>query len=215
MALRLDQVLVIDIEATCWQGEPPPGEESEVIEIGVCVLEVRSGERLGKESLLVRPQRSTVSDFCTELTTLTQEEVEAGMEFAEACEVLSERYRGRQRTWASYGDYDRIQLENQCRSRQVPFPLGPTHLNVKNLLGLVLGRKREVGMAQALKLLDLPLVGTHHRGDDDAWNIAGILAELLRRQRGGGRWPRPRSTGRPRPRRPHGRNGPDPAPWRR
>ncbi len=24
---------------------------------------------------------------------------------------------------------------------------------------------------------------THHRGDDDAWNIAAILAELLRRQR--------------------------------
>ncbi|GHO66001.1 hypothetical protein KSC_048930 [Ktedonobacter sp. SOSP1-52] len=29
----------------------------------------------------------------------------------------------------------------------------------------------------------LPLEGTHHRGDDDAWNSAAILAELLRRSR--------------------------------
>jgi inhibitor of KinA sporulation pathway (predicted exonuclease) len=34
-------------------------------------------------------------------------------------------------------------------------------------------------MAQALEMLGLPLEGTHHRGDDDAWNIAGILANLL------------------------------------
>jgi len=34
----LDQVLVIDIEATCWEGPPPEGLESEIIEIGICPL---------------------------------------------------------------------------------------------------------------------------------------------------------------------------------
>lgn len=34
-------------------------------------------------------------------------------------------------------------------------------------------------MAQALELLNIPLEGTHHRGGDDAWNIAGILAKLI------------------------------------
>ena len=34
-------------------------------------------------------------------------------------------------------------------------------------------------MARALEMLALPLEGTHHRGADDAWNIAGILARLL------------------------------------
>ena len=41
----------------------------------------------------------------------------------------------------------------------------------------------EVGMAQALEMLGFPLLGTHHRGDDDAWNIAAILAELLKKLR--------------------------------
>ena len=56
---------------------------------------------------------------------------------------------------------------------------GPTHINVKNLLALSRRLPREVGMAEALEMLGKPLEGTHHRGCDDAWNIAGILAELL------------------------------------
>ncbi|MCP4663516.1 MAG: exonuclease domain-containing protein [bacterium] len=183
MARRLDQILVIDIESTCWDGTPPPGQENEIIEIGLCTLEVAGADRRDRESLLVRPERSTVSAFCTELTTLTQDQVDRGIPFAEACGLLAERYRSKQRTWASYGDYDRRQFARQCESRQLPYPLGPTHLNVKNLLALALGLRREVGMAEALALLDLPLEGTHHRGDDDAWNIAGMLAVLLRRLR--------------------------------
>jgi len=183
MARRLDQILVIDIESTCWEGPPPPGQENEIIEIGLCTLEVASGDRRDRESLLVRPERSSVSAFCTRLTTLTQDQVDRGMGFAEACGVLTERYGSRQRTWASYGDYDRRQFERQCASRGLAYPLGPTHLNVKNLLALGLGLRREVGMAEALRLVDLPLEGTHHRGGDDAWNIAGILAVLLRRLR--------------------------------
>ncbi|MBE7532664.1 MAG: hypothetical protein HS099_23410 [Ardenticatenaceae bacterium] len=38
---------------------------------------------------------------------------------------------------------------------------------------------RQVGMARALQILKMPLEGTHHRGHDDAWNIARILGTLL------------------------------------
>jgi inhibitor of KinA sporulation pathway (predicted exonuclease) len=38
----------------------------------------------------------------------------------------------------------------------------------------------EVGMTTALEKLGLPLEGTLHRGVDDAWNIAKILAKLLK-----------------------------------
>lgn len=34
-------------------------------------------------------------------------------------------------------------------------------------------------MAQAFELLNIPLEGTHHRGGDDVWNIAGTLAKLI------------------------------------
>ena len=60
---------------------------------------------------------------------------------------------------------------------------GPTHLNVKNLAAVSYGWSREVGMSEALRRLGLPLEGTHHRGGDDAWNIAGLLCHLLQRIR--------------------------------
>jgi inhibitor of KinA sporulation pathway (predicted exonuclease) len=179
VAKKLDQIIVVDIEATCWEGAVPTRQESEIIEIGVCTLDIASGERLEKDSILVKPERSKVSQFCTQLTTLTQEQVEQGIAFPEACSILKNKYLSQQRVWASYGEYDRRQFERQCQSRHISYPFGDRHINVKSLLAIIHALPREVGMANALELLNLPLEGTHHRGGDDAWNIAGILSKLL------------------------------------
>lgn len=178
MAQRLDCIIVVDIEATCWEN-PAPEQESEIIEIGLCLLDVSTHQRQEKTSLLVKPERSSVSPFCTRLTTLTQQQVDTGMGFADACAVLRQSFRSHERVWASYGDYDRIQFQRQCEAHGVAYPFGRTHINVKNLLALSLNLPREIGLDQALARLGLPLEGTHHRGHDDAWNIAAILARLL------------------------------------
>ncbi|ATE53230.1 MULTISPECIES: 3'-5' exonuclease [Actinosynnema] len=178
MKALLDRVLVVDVEATCWEGAPPGGQVSDIIEIGVCEYDVALGERVERHSLLVRPTRSEVSPFCTSLTTLTQEQVGRGLDFGVACARLRE-LGSHERVWASYGDYDRKQFQRQCADLGVPYPFGPRHLNVKTLFALTRGLHREVGMAQALALAGLPLDGTHHRGDDDAWNIAALLGTLL------------------------------------
>jgi inhibitor of KinA sporulation pathway (predicted exonuclease) len=183
MARILDQIIIVDLEATCWEGGPPPGQEQEIIEIGACALETATGRRLRKRSILVRPERSTVSPFCTRLTTLTQEQVAEGVPFAEAVEILRQEYQPAERTWASYGDFDRILLQRQCEQRGVGYPFGRTHLNVKNLLAISLNLPNEVGLDRAVELCGLPLEGTHHRGDDDAWNIAAVLGALLERAR--------------------------------
>jgi hypothetical protein len=41
------------------------------------------------------------------------------------------------------------------------------------------GLDDEVELKEALALIGQPLVGTHHRGDDDAWNIAALLASVF------------------------------------
>lgn len=56
----------------------PPGAVSEIIEIGLTVIDLDAGERLARHRILVRPVRSTVSEFCTELTGLTPHEVDQG-----------------------------------------------------------------------------------------------------------------------------------------
>lgn len=179
MVKKLDQIMVIDIESTCWQGASPAGQESEIIEVGLCLLDVASGERLEKRSILVKPERSKVSDFCTRLTTLTQEQVDKGVDFANACSILRNKYSSKDRVWASYGDYDRRQFEKQCSARKLTYPFGFSHINVKTLFAVTHAFNEEVGMEVALELLNLPLEGTHHRGGDDAWNVAAILSKLL------------------------------------
>lgn len=185
MAKRLDVVLVVDIESTCWDGGfPPKGQANDIIEVGLCPLDLATGRRLDKVSILVRPERSTVGPFCTGLTTLTQEQVEGGVAFKDACKRLEDEYHSHERLWASYGDYDRRQFEKQCRDVGVRYPFGPSHLNVKTLCSIASRQVGELGLPQALALFGLPLEGTHHRGHDDAWNIAALLAELVKKVRG-------------------------------
>jgi inhibitor of KinA sporulation pathway (predicted exonuclease) len=180
MAGKLDQIIVIDVEATCWEEREVENDASEIIEIGMCVVDVRRRERLTRESLLVRPTCSQVSPFCTRLTTLTQAQVEQGVSFVEACQQLVRQYRTRQRTWASWGDYDRRQFERQCQREGVPSPFGPTHLNIKNLFALMYKLESEVSLARAVEISGQRFEGTPHRGVDDAWNVAGLLVQVLR-----------------------------------
>lgn len=179
MSKNLNKILVIDIEATCWETAPPPNEENEIIEIGICTLDIPSGKPIDRQSILVKPERSTVSKFCTELTTLTQKQVDKGITFTDACKILKRKYHSKDCVWASYGDYDRKQFLKQCESRLVPYPFNPRHINVKTLFAVVYALPKEVGMVAALEYLNFPLEGTHHRGVDDAYNIAKILSHLL------------------------------------
>lgn len=189
MPIKLDKILVVDVESTCWEGNPPPDEESEIIEVGFCILDARDLEARSRGSILVKPKLSKVSPFCTKLTTLTQEVLDReGGTFAAACNDLR-ALDSKNITWASYGDYDRKMFEGQTGPTAAwwgctEYPFSPRHINVKNLCALMHGWEREVGMDEALKRLGLPLEGTHHRGGDDAYNIAKILAHVLRL----GRW---------------------------
>lgn len=183
MGIRLDKIIVVDIEATCWKNEPPPNEEQEIIEIGVCPIDIASGDVLEKESILVKPERSRVSEFCTQLTTLTQEQVDSGVSFDKACSLLRDKYIAHQRIWASYGEFDKNQFQRQCERRSLRYPFSNRHINVKTWLALMYALEREIGMEKALERLNLPLEGTHHRGGDDAKNIARILSKLMENQR--------------------------------
>jgi inhibitor of KinA sporulation pathway (predicted exonuclease) len=179
---------VVDVEATCWLGEPPQGQTSEIIEIGLTVIDFEAGEhgaRVGRRRILVRPRRSTVSEFCTELTGLTQDEVDGGVSFAEACELLAAQHQAGARPWASWGDYDRNQFTLQCQRTATQYPFGRRHTNAKAVFAQANGLRKRPGMAGALKIAGLPLEGRHHSGEDDAWNIAALILQLVSRDQ----WP--------------------------
>jgi inhibitor of KinA sporulation pathway (predicted exonuclease) len=173
---RSNSIIIVDIEATCWDGTIPEGQQSEVIEIGVCLLNKATGQITANDGILVKPEHSTVSPFCTSLTTITRELLDKeGIPFGQACRQLYDLYGSQTDTWASYGAYDLYMMKTQCKERRIPYPLPDNHINVKNYFGKKKRLKRNTGMAGALTMLGLPIEGTHHRGCDDARNIARIM----------------------------------------
>jgi len=140
-------------------------------------------QRREKRCFLVSPARSHVSKFCTELTSITPDLVENAPPLSEAVDILMNEYHSRSRLFASWGDYDRGQFERNCRDYQLPYPFGPTHLNVKTLFSLAFGLPEELEIDAACDRVGLPMEGNHHRGVDDAWNIANLLCLLLKRLR--------------------------------
>ena len=173
---------VVDVEATCWTGKPPPGQVSEIIEIGLTVVDTHERARVGKHRILVQPEHSVVSAFCTELTGLTQEEVDTGETFAQACAQLRKDHYSDSRVWASWGDYDRKQFQRQCDAGGARYPFGSAHVNAKQQFAHAQGWPKGVGMHRALEIAGLPLEGRHHSGTDDAWNIAALVLGLMARQ---------------------------------
>lgn len=178
-------VNVIDIEATAWELPEVKGENEiqEIIEIGISTVNIDTLKLLDNQSILVKPQRSKISNFCTKLTTLTQEMVDTGISFQEACLKLRKEFCSSERTWVSWGDFDRKMFERNCRDYGVDYPFGPRHLNLKNCFTLLNGLSREPGLERAMEHLKLKMEGTHHRGHDDARNISTIFLDVLSKYR--------------------------------
>lgn len=179
MTKRTNTILAIDLEATCWRGDPPPDMRSEIIEIGVAELDLTTLQITRADSLMVRPQHSEVSEFCTELTSITAVDVAHAPTFPEAAAALAEKYQAQVAPWASWGNYDREMLKRMSELHACPMPVSRRHLNAKTLYALARGQVKEIGLARAVTNLGLPFEGRHHRGVDDARAVASILRALL------------------------------------
>jgi|SRR3972149_2482337 len=180
MSYKYYEIVVVDIESTCWESDAskPLGEEAEIIEIGIAAL--AGGDIVNNLGIIVKPIHSTISPFCTELTTLTEEYInQYGIEFTEALDMMRKEYHTRDRVWASWGEYDKNMFKKQCEKRNLPYPFGNRHINIKTLFTLMYNLPKELGLNQAYNVLGWSLSGTHHRGCDDAYNIARVLKHLL------------------------------------
>jgi len=173
------RILVVDLEATCWEREPPAGMQSDIIEVGWAVLETVPGgdyEILDAHSTLIKPLRSTVSQYCEELTGISHKAVE---DCDTTLEVAIEMMKDSQATcWASWGDYDYLKLIEQTNALGIKLDMPRAHLNAKALFSAFY-RRRRMGLGKALKELGMVFEGKPHRAKDDAVNTAKILARIL------------------------------------
>lgn len=178
--MTYDYYLVIDLEATCDDEGQVPKHEMEIIEIGAVLADARSYERVDEHQTFIRPVRHPVlTPFCTRLTSITQTMLTGAPTFPEAIEALRHFIGARRALFCSWGDYDRDQFRQDAAYHRVSLPFGGDHLNLKKAFSERQGTKKRFGMAQALRRVGLDLIGTHHRGIDDARNIARLLPHCV------------------------------------
>jgi inhibitor of KinA sporulation pathway (predicted exonuclease) len=180
IATKYNKVLVVDLEATCWEGgTPPQGETQEVIEVGICELDVATGNLGTPTSLLCKPRNSRISEYCTALTGYKEADFEAAPLFDRVCAILKSDYHSRNLPWASYGDWDRYMMHKQCQAWDIPYPFSFTHINVKSWLALALRMTKPKGLVEGLKHFGLEFEGQAHVGRIDAFNTARLLDALM------------------------------------
>jgi inhibitor of KinA sporulation pathway (predicted exonuclease) len=173
--------LIIDLEATCSNDGTVPRDEMEIIEIGAVMLGARNFEIASEFQIFVKPVRHPeLTPFCRELTNIRQEDVDIAPSFAQSVARLQAWMAGyADALFCSWGDYDRNQFKQDCEFHRINYPFGPEHLNLKAEFAKQFGLKKKLGITGALKHLGLEFVGSHHRGLDDAKNIARIVRRVM------------------------------------
>ncbi len=179
-----DYFLIVDLEATCCDKQSIARREMETIEIGAVIVEARNLTKVDEFSVFIKPVRNPLlTNFCTELTSITQNDVEIAQCFSKAIKVFKKwLYKYENFIFCSWGDYDKYQILQDCEYHKISYPIGSEHINIKKLFSTAQGLKKKLGMAGALKAAGLALNGTHHRGLDDAKNMARLMPYILGRK---------------------------------
>jgi inhibitor of KinA sporulation pathway (predicted exonuclease) len=180
--LLYDKIIVIDIEATCWETKEETLLNSrEIIEIGICKLILSTGQIENKQSFYIQPEVSEVSDFCTRLTGITKEKLEKeGTTLQKALKKINAKYSAKYRIYAGYGEFDKEIIEAECKAKAIENPFRNDYLNIKTLFSLVHSQEKSLGLLKELEIVGIPFEGNNHSGADDAYNAAKLLHSILK-----------------------------------
>jgi len=194
-------LLCVDLEATC--DDYPPGlspeeqafyelqvprNEMETIEVGAVLLDLQAECSVVVEfSRFVRPLlHPRLTSFCQELTTIHQGDVDLADGYAlvaaELQELLSPYNQDGGVQWCSWGEYDRKQLVTDAARLGCAPMLDPDkHCSMKRWHWKLYACKG-MGLRPAAESLGLGWQGTHHRGIDDARNLAVVVKHMAQSQ---------------------------------
>lgn len=185
----MKRFVIFDLEATCYDNNrkdetKPLCFKNEIIEIGAVKLD-ESGNEIGRFAKFAKPKLfNKLSKFCTELTTIEQSHIDNADELRDVLVEFLDWCDGC--TLISWGNYDKTQMLSDMERNDLMqsnyLAILDDHYSLKHLHGKWNNLKRGgVGMGRALKLEGLVLEGIHHRGIDDALNIAKIFKKYIER----------------------------------
>jgi inhibitor of KinA sporulation pathway (predicted exonuclease) len=178
---------VLDFEATCW--ENMQGKRHEIIEFPSVLLSWQDGEltEIDRIQIYVRPMNHPIlSEFCTNLTGITQDLVNDGVTLEEALEqhrkwLYNNTQYPHQIVICSIGNWDlSVCLAQELSIRQIkPNKIYTRWIDIKSEFKRHYNYKRGLGLNGMLDYLKMELEGRHHSGIDDCHNTARIFRRMI------------------------------------
>lgn len=181
---------VLDFEATCDErdsGSDFNPSAQEIIELPVGLIDIERGQVIDTFRTLVRPVvQPQLTPFCTELTSITQEQLAGQPTIGEAMGLftdwLDSHNLGPENCLAvTCGDWDLLHMwprqVSLAEGLQTP-PLFRRWCNIKVVFQHALGHKAP-GMMGMLRHAGIEHVGHHHLGIDDVRNLCNLTLWLV------------------------------------
>lgn len=165
-------IVVYDLELTCWAERDP--ERMEIIEIGAVSMDLTTGEiRSAFESFVKPVIIQTLSDYCTNLTGISQDQVDEAYTFPTVYKAFADWLVSQNPSLTVGYGKDHFGVQRECERHGLEMYDLP-YMNLKETMqnkGLI---KRE-GLAKALRKHGLEFEGTRHRALSDASATAKLL----------------------------------------
>ena len=174
----VEQIIVFDLEATCFRLHKPPPQE--IIEIGAVKIN-RDGEEISRFHCHVKPVIAPkLSRFCRKLTGISQVQVERADEFIYVIDEFEDwiNETSKEAVLTSWGRYDFNQLHLESKRNDHILQRNYKHFPLNEQHAKIAGTNQPIGLANALKLCNLEFEGDPHGALDDAINAARIFQEF-------------------------------------
>ncbi len=171
--------IVYDLEATCWDGIPTMTQET--IEIGAVMVN-RYGEITGKFNKFIQPVlHPNLSTFCSELTSIRQEDLRHADKFEIVIRQFMEwgRIEEEEYLLCSWGNFDKRMLFNDCLLHGIIPDWTETHINLRAAYKEMKHFRYPPGLRKTIKKEGFEFDGTQHRALVDAENLAKVFIKYV------------------------------------
>lgn len=172
--------IIFDLEATCWKGRPP-GLVQETIEIGALKVD-GYGEVSDIFNRFIRPVvNPLLSAFCQELTGIEQKNIDRADKFPVVIEAFMDWLEVENQDYllCSWGNFDKKMLAQDCRLHKMEEDWLEHHINLKDQYRQIKRLPEVKGLKSTVEKEGFEFEGFHHRGIDDAHNLAKIFVKYI------------------------------------
>ncbi|XP_048350655.1 ERI1 exoribonuclease 2 [Sphaerodactylus townsendi] len=195
-------LIIIDFESTCWR-DGRKHYSQEIIEFPAVLLNTTNGKIESEFHMYVQPQEHPVlSEFCTELTGITQNQVDEGVplpiclsQFSKWIQKIQKEKKiifdsalpnvaaseGKLCAFVTWSDWDLgVCLQYECKRKQLRQPeILHSWIDLRATYKLFYSRRPQ-GLNGALQDLGIVFAGREHSGLDDSRNTAHLAWRMIR-----------------------------------